>query len=56
MFLNPDWKLIFLDLLSIDNNNNNNNTFISPSTHTDADKVKKINNISVSTQLSLELK
>ena len=28
----------------------------SPSTHADADKVKKINNISVSTQLSLELK
>ena len=37
-------------------NNNNNNTFYSPSTHADADKVKKINNISVSTQLSLELK
>ena len=28
----------------------------SPSTHADADKVKKIKNISVSTQLSLELK
>ena len=28
----------------------------SPSTHADADKVKKINNFSVSTQLSLELK
>ena len=35
---------------------NNNNTFYSPGTHADTDKVKKINNFSVSTQLSLELK
>ena len=51
-----DWVQVACSKKTWNNTRTITTHLYSPSTHADADKVKKINDFSVSTQLSLELK